>query len=119
MPVTDVNEFHAAFVAAFQARDVEALLAMYEEGAVFVARPGTVVSDNGSLRQAIEGFVSSGFDISLTTKDILVKGDLALLRASWQLKSGDMVMMSGDTVEIARRQADGGWKYAIDNPFAA
>ncbi|MBL8174599.1 MAG: DUF4440 domain-containing protein [Bryobacterales bacterium] len=119
MPVTDINEFHAAFVAAFQARDVEALLAMYEDGAVFVARPGTVVSDAGGLRQAIEGFVGSGFDLNLTTKDVLVKDDVALLRGQWQLKSGDLVMMSGDTVEVARRQADGSWRYAIDNPFAA
>ncbi|MBS1829118.1 MAG: DUF4440 domain-containing protein [Acidobacteria bacterium] len=119
MLITDINEFHAGFAATFNARDVEGLLGLYEDGAVFVARPGTVVSDGGGLRQAIEGFVGSGFDLSLETKDVLVKGDLAPLRATWKLKSGDLVMMSGESVEIARRQADGGWKYAIDNPFGA
>ncbi len=114
----DVNQFHAAFMAAFNARDVEAVLGMYEEGAVFVARPGMMVSDAGGLRQAVEGFVGSGFDLVLETKDVLVKGDVALLRASWKLQSGEMVMMSGETVEVARRQGDGCWKYAIDNPFA-
>ena len=119
MPVTDIHQFHAGFVAAFNARDVEGLLEFYEEGAVFVARPGTVVEDAGGLRQAIENFVGSGFDLRLDTKDLLVKGDLALLRGNWKLLSGDMVMMSGESLEVARRQADGSWKYAIDNPFGA
>ena len=119
MPVTDIHQFHAAFTETFNSRNTEALLGFYEEGAVFVARPGTVVQDGGGLRQAIEGFVGSGFDLQLETKDLLVKEDVALLRASWRLMSGDMVIMSGESVEIARRQSDGTWKYAIDNPFGA
>lgn len=119
MLITDINEFHAGFAATFNARDVEGLLGLYEEGAVFVARPGTVVEDAGGLRQAIESFVGSGFDLRIDTKDLLVKGELALLRGNWKLVSGEMVMMSGESVEVARRQADGSWKYAIDNPFGA
>lgn len=119
MPISDIHQFHAAFAAAFNARDVEALLGFYEDDAVFVARPDAVVQDAAGLRQAIEGFVGSGFDLRLDTKDLLVKGDIALLRGNWKLVSGDTVMMSGESIEVARRQADGGWKYVIDNPFGA
>jgi len=47
--------------------------------------------------------------------------DVALLTASWTLNGtgadGTPVRMTGNSVEVARRQADGTWLFAIDTPW--
>ena len=48
-------------------------------------------------------------------------GDLALVTAEWQLAmtgpDGNPATMTGQSVEVLRRQPDGRWLFAIDFPF--
>jgi ketosteroid isomerase-like protein len=47
--------------------------------------------------------------------------DIALISANWKLKGtgpdGKPVEMTGTSVEVARKQADGSWLFAIDTPW--
>jgi hypothetical protein len=56
--------------------------------------------------------------VKLITRFASEVGDLALLSCSWAGTIGGQ-HMAGVTAEVARRQAEGGWAFLIDNPFAA
>ena len=47
--------------------------------------------------------------------------DLALLTSKWEVTmtgpDGQRAKMNGQSVEVARRQPDGSWRFAIDMPF--
>jgi len=45
------------------------------------------------------------------------RDDIALTHNRWSLQyPGRSDPMQGETAEVVRRQPDGGWRYAIDNP---
>jgi ketosteroid isomerase-like protein len=44
-------------------------------------------------------------------------GDLALTQSKWRLDIAGGDPVEGTTAEVVRRQADGSWKYILDNPF--
>ncbi|HUQ92480.1 MAG TPA: SgcJ/EcaC family oxidoreductase [Bryobacteraceae bacterium] len=118
MPVTDLNQLSATFAAAFNAGDAGALLDLYESDATLVAQPGKTAVGHEDIRAAIEAFLALQFKIEIETKSVLTGGiDLALVRSSWRLKSGESVTMSGESIEVLRRDDTGAWRYAIDNPF--
>ena len=43
-------------------------------------------------------------------------GDLALIHTPWTMHMPNGSSSEGATAEVVRRQADGTWKYIIDNP---
>ena len=48
-------------------------------------------------------------------------GDVAVVSAKWELSvtgpDGKPATMTGQSVEVVRRQSDGRWLFAIDLPF--
>ena len=55
VPANQPDQVHELFQAAFNARDTAAVLALYEETALFVTGPGpTVVTGGGTIRPALE-----------------------------------------------------------------
>jgi ketosteroid isomerase-like protein len=50
-------------------------------------------------------------------------GDLAVLTAKWELsmtgQDGKPAQMTGQSMEVVRRQSDGRWLFVIDLPFGA
>jgi hypothetical protein len=52
----------------------------------------------------------------MTTRFAVEQDDVALLSSTWSYDGAGMTF-SATTAEVARRGADGEWKYAIDNPF--
>jgi ketosteroid isomerase-like protein len=122
MPVRTPEEMHPAFTAAFNARDLDALLMLYEEGAALTPQPGVVVSGPAAIREALGGFLGLNGPIAMTTKTIIPAGDLALLHAEWTLKGtgpdGTPIALAARSSEVIRRQPDGTWRYTIDNPYS-
>jgi ketosteroid isomerase-like protein len=59
--------------------------------------------------------------MSMEAKTLGQCGDLALTTGKWRLQGtgadGKPVDMTGQSVEVARRQADGSWRYVIDAPW--
>ena len=117
---------HTEFARAFAARDLEALVNLYEEDAKFVNMDGTEVQGKPGIRVALQGFLTAaGSDgvMTMETNYVSECGDLAMLSNTWVLKAtgpdGKPLEMTGKTVEVARKQADGGWLMVIDNPAGA
>lgn len=117
------DSIYAEFARCFNRRDMEGLLALYEADAVFVRGPGDHVSGRDAIRDALQGFLDTGGQISFRTRHAVQHGDIALLSNEYTLKGvdedGKPFSMSGKTSEVLRRQSDGRWLYIIDHPAGA
>ncbi|MDF5751509.1 nuclear transport factor 2 family protein [Spongiactinospora sp. TRM90649] len=102
----DLNRF---VVERLNAGDVDGLVELYEPDAVLALPGGGVATGRGEIRAAYEGIVA-GRPVFTPgePQPVLRSGDLALTAV--RIAGGDV------TVEVARRQPDGTWLWAIDNP---
>lgn len=118
-PVREPEHLDPAWGLAFNAGDADAVLSIYEEGGTFVLPSGEPVSGAG-LRQALDGFLTMKPTIDLRTRKIVRAGDIALIFSDWTLSAtgedGGAVGMAGAATIVARRQADGTWRVAVDDP---
>jgi len=121
MPVRSLDEFHPTFVAAFNAGDEDALMALYESEAALVPEPGQVVTGTEQIRAALQQFLALQGQFRLAAKHVVQTGDLALLISDWAVTGtgpdGKPLDVGGPSIEVVRRQADGTWLYVIDVPF--
>ena len=122
MPATEPEQIHDLFERAFNAGDIEALIALYEPDAALIPQPGTVAEGTAAIRDSLRWFLDRGGRISVDTKLVLRVGDLAFLANRWSLTGGTMpdgspAQLGATTAEVARRQPDGTWLYVIDNAW--
>ncbi len=112
---------HHLWVEGVNGGDLDGLAALYEPGAAFVVRPGEVVAGLPAVREATAGLLALHPRATLEVKTVVRAGDLALLLSTWHLDGtnaeGAPVAVSGQTADVARRQEDGTWRFAIDNPW--
>jgi uncharacterized protein (TIGR02246 family) len=121
MPATAPEQIHQLFESAFNAADIDGLMALYESNAALIAQPGSVDHGSEQVRAALQGFLALKGRITLSTKLVFTVGDLAYLSNTWSLNGtgpdGNPVALGATTAEVARRQADGTWRYVIDNAW--
>ncbi|GHE56933.1 hypothetical protein GCM10018785_27720 [Streptomyces longispororuber] len=106
----------AAFAARFNSGDPEAVAALYEPRAAFVPASGAPVRGAAAIAAQNAPFLALGLPIAVRTRHVHVAGDgdIALLVVDWEI--GDVRATATD---VARRGADGYWRYVIDSPFGA
>jgi uncharacterized protein (TIGR02246 family) len=117
-------ETHTTFERAFNAGDLQALIALYEPGAMLIPQPGAEpVRGTEAIRSALERFLALKGKVELQTKHVVQHGNIALLRAVWRLNGtgldGKPLEMVHGSAEAVRRQPDGSWCYIIDHPFGS
>ncbi|HEX2915960.1 MAG TPA: SgcJ/EcaC family oxidoreductase [Chloroflexia bacterium] len=121
--VSRPEDFHRTWAAAFNAGDRTAALALFEPNATMVAQPGQVVQGIEAIGYALDAFLALGAKIQHYPKLIVQSADLALIIADWNLSStdpaGNPLNLIGQTADVVRKQADGRWLLAIDNPFGS
>lgn len=121
MTVTEPAQMNEMFARAFNSRNMDKLLALYE--------PDAVLRVDGSKRSLV-GLAAIAGELqhllqapgTMTSRNnfCVVYRDLALLRADWDLVADDgSVVASGSSAEVVRRQADGTWRYIIDHAAGA
>jgi uncharacterized protein (TIGR02246 family) len=122
MPATEPEQMHGLFQQAFNAGDIEALMALYEADAVLIPQPGVTVEGSAAIRESLRWFLDRRGTITLDTKLVVRVGDLAYLSNRWSLTGGTMpdgspAELGATTAELARQQVDGTWQYVIDNAW--
>ena len=121
MPARSPEELDRLFSEALNAGNLEALAALYESQAALSPEPGTVVIGTKAIREALSRFLAAKPTIALANKLLAQTGDIALITAKWELSGtgpeGNAVKMSGQSVEVCRRQPDGHWLFVIDTPW--
>jgi len=114
-------ELDRLFEHALNAGDIDALVALYEPQAALMPSPGNVVVGAAAIREALAGFLAAKPTITTSGKLVAQTGDVALLANRWTLNmigpDGTPTTMTGNAVEVARRQPAGHWLFAMDMPF--
>jgi uncharacterized protein (TIGR02246 family) len=115
-------DVYPALLKAFNAGDIDATLACYEPQACFALKSGHVARGAAELREMFRATFSFRPDLTLDVRKIISAGDdLALAVVKWTSKtvssSGEAKVWAGTATDIVRRQADGTWKLALDNPY--
>jgi len=109
------QDIHTLFLDAFNCADFEAVVALYEPGAVFATASGNATGHD-AIRDAFKRILSGGGRMELETRAVIESGDgLAILHASWTLHR-DGKSTPGLSTEVVRRQPDGTWLFVIDEP---
>lgn len=123
MPATTAEDTHRLWTDAFKGGDVDSLVDLYEDRAVFLAQPGQpLVRGKDAIREAIGGFVGMGGTFNMEHTDVVEADDVAVIYSTWTLKGGsdpegNPVDLMGQTTDVVRRQPDGTWLFALDNPW--
>jgi uncharacterized protein (TIGR02246 family) len=104
------------------AGNLDALIELYEPGASLLQADGSAAVGHAAIRAALGELLGSKPRIQIKTARIAKGGggDLAVLYSEWLLTTagpdGARTELSGNSVEVVRRQADGTWRFAIDDP---
>jgi uncharacterized protein (TIGR02246 family) len=107
--------------AAVSAGDIEGALATFEPSAVLVAQPGMPVMGMPALREAFKQFLAVSPKITVTGREVIEAGDIALHSFTWKMSGkapdGSPMEQGGFSTVVLRKQPDGRWLMVIDNPF--
>ena len=113
------EEVNPQLIDAINRGDVDAALELYEPGAAFVTEEGVVVGHD-AIRPVMEAFIATKPSLTMEPKEVVRSGDVAITRGTWKLvgtgPDGDAIEMNGRSVEVVREQADGTWRFLIDDP---
>ena len=112
-----------SIVTGINSGDLESLMPLYENEAAFATQPGTLAQGPAGVREALNGFISmkGTLDIDVTGLRVLEVDDLALVIGDWTFEgtgpNGESVRLEERSADVMRRQADGTWRFVIDNPW--
>ncbi|MFI5753353.1 nuclear transport factor 2 family protein [Streptomyces sp. NPDC051644] len=112
------GELSGLFERCLEAGDLEGLVSLYEPQGVFVPDPsGTVATGIAAIKEALRPYVDNGARVTLQLRKIHRVGDIAVLSSSATVTGLAPEPVTTDTTEVVRRQLDGRWLYAVDDPF--
>ncbi len=103
------------FQERFASGDLDGLMELYEDGAVFTNAQGAHEGP-AAIREVLAGYLSTGASIVMNESVSFEAGDVALVHWAWTMTFPDGRVAEGATAEVLRRQEDGSWKFIIDNP---
>lgn len=121
MAATEPGAVISEFATLFNKGDLDGLISeMYEEGAVFNPSPADEpAAGKAAVAEVLKGFLGLGGTLTVLASRTVRNGDLALTQSRWRLEIPGGEPMENTSAEVVRRQPDGTWKYAIDNPWGA
>jgi uncharacterized protein (TIGR02246 family) len=100
---------------------LDALMKLYEEGAIFVPEPGRAVRGRESIRSELHQLVAMSPRMTGSVEQVLQAGDIALVAYRWRMEArapdGTAIHQHGVSADVLRRRADGSWRVIIDDPF--
>jgi uncharacterized protein (TIGR02246 family) len=113
------EQLHVRFQQAFNAHDLDSVVALYEPNAVLISSNGQAQGLD-AIREAYRGYFAMRPRIELQTLGVHRAGELALLHGHWLMHGtapdGAPVHLEGRNTETVRLQQDGRWLFVIDNP---
>jgi uncharacterized protein (TIGR02246 family) len=110
-----------AVVEGINSGNFDLLMSLYEPEAAFATRPGSLARGLPGICEALDGFVAMNGKLELQVRRVLEVGDLALVIGDWTFTGtgpvGEPVTLAAKNADVLRRQADGSWRFVIDNPW--
>jgi ketosteroid isomerase-like protein len=103
----------------FRSGDVKEQMDLYAPEAVFIAPDGRTITDHAEITAIIGHDIKLGLPLKLDVRHVFVADDTAQIVVDWSIEGkgpdGQDVRLAGSACDIARRGADGYWRYLIDN----
>lgn len=112
----------ATCVAGYlQAGDLEGVVSMFHPDCQIFFPPDEAPAQGlDGARTVFKDFMPMRPVLKSTVTSEVVNGDTALLRADWSFEDADgHVIAEGQSTEVAKKLANGGWGYYIDCPNGA
>lgn len=110
-------------IQAVNQGDLETVVACHETDATLIVQPGRTATGTQAIREAYAGFIAMQMTITSQTHKTIQAGASVLFISKWTATGiapdGTTVNMGGTSSDVLRRQSDGRWLIAIDNPFGA
>ena len=123
MAVTSPDRLNERYNALFRVADLENLVALYEPDAVLAPAPGKELRGHAEIRAQLKQLLKLRGELISQQLSCVRQGDIALLQARWSFSgksaTGSTIAMGGVSAKVARRGADGEWRFAIDLPATA
>lgn len=121
MPAQTPEEVDALVEKYINENDLEALVDLYEPTATLMAQGGIVSIGHDAIRTALQRLLNVNAKMTLNVTQTIVSGDVAVLYNEWSYTfsppGSDPVEFNGQAMEVVRRQADGSWRFVIDDPY--
>jgi ketosteroid isomerase-like protein len=115
MPAYRPEEICALFREAMGRGDLEGVLSLYDPEAVFLNQSCHATGSREELRAELTPLVDAKAVFDYTIKQVVQAGDIALMHTLWEVSGPQQ--MSVYAIEVARREADGTWRWLIGDPF--
>ena len=116
MGVKSPAEMSETFGRLFNARDKDGLLGLYAEGGVLTIDGEASAVGKDAIGEMLAPMLDGPLTISAQCGACHENGDTAIVRTDWVLSAPDgSVAMSGSSAEVLARQADGLWRFVIDD----
>lgn len=112
-------------LAALESGDLDASVALYEADAVLFKKSGEVLRGHEAIRQnnAFMVALKPRFTIDFLKTTVSGDGTIATnrMKASFTgvAQDGREINSEINTLEVVRQQADGSWRFLIDDPFGS
>jgi len=110
-----------AWMERFNAGDIDGLMALYEEDAIFVPEPGgKPLVGQDAIRDFCVNFPITDATIEFRPRALLERDTDALSYSDWTIRGTGPegpAEMEGKATVLMRRQDDGTWLIAMDDPF--
>ena len=120
MPARTPEQGWDLFMTAMNAHDMNAALALYEDGAGMASMEGVFASGQDGIRSQLEPFFAMKAKIGGRVARTFMANDLALIFVEWAAEArrpdGNKINFGGVSTDVLRRQRDGSWLMVIDNP---
>jgi uncharacterized protein (TIGR02246 family) len=114
------DDIHRLFAEGLNAGNAEAVAALYEEEAILVPDPKTIVRGREAILDGLKNFLAIDPTMTLNAARVVRNGDIAILYSDWTIKgknpNGSLMTVDVRPTHVVRRQADGSWKVVIDDP---
>jgi ketosteroid isomerase-like protein len=118
---TRPEQVHPALAAAYNAGDLEGMLALYDPRAVLVIKPGRVTAGPAELRAALSRLVEIRGHLTVHPDSFVRSDDLVLALGKYILsgrrRGGTPFEVESRFADVLRRKTDGRWLVAVDNGF--
>ncbi len=116
-PTTDTTTLEAssaAWEAAWNAKDIDAVVNLYTADARLLPPDAQMVSGHDDIRVAVSEMINDGLALKLTVVEATVLGDLGNIVGQVTMQVAGEIIGTGKYVEIWHRGTDGKWLIAND-----
>lgn len=116
MGVKSPSDISETFGSLFNARDRKGLLGLYVADGMLTIGGEASARGGAAIGEMMAEMLDGPLTISTRCASCHENGDTALVRTDWVLTAPDgSVAMTGSSAEVLVREADGQWRFIIDD----